>query len=178
MTYPLSGPSPTPGLYLVKNMKTLQVYAGQTVNMHRRYAEWRHIISTKLRSPNHAVEDAIKLSDRSDWVFEVLMECPVANLKRGEEKLIAKLVASKGPLCLNVPDAGVRKPRVSKTGSLPLSEVLDENGVAMPYAVVAKRLGIDTKSVAKRLRRLRQLGRFRISIDDFPARQQHLPRKF
>jgi biotin operon repressor len=166
------------GIYTVRNKKTGQTYLGQTVDLGRRYLEWRTATTTRLRLPNHAVEDAFKSSDRYDWEFRVLVECPANELKRMEEKAIARLVADLGPLCLNVPDAGVRKPRaIPQPGYLPLSEVLDEHGAVMSYAQVAERLGITLDSVAKRLARLRKMGRFKFDIKDLPARQQRLPPK-
>jgi hypothetical protein len=174
--YPLAGPPKNAGLYLVKNKKTGQTYAGQTVDLARRYLEWRSKVVTRLRLPNHAVDDAFKSSDRDDWEFIVVAECPASELKTKEEKLVAKLVEKLGPLCLNVPDAGVRKPKSSpQIGCVPLSQVLDEHGAVMTYAQVAERLGVDIKSVAKRLARLRKVGRFKSNIRDLPARQQRLP---
>ena len=173
--YPLAGPPPRAGLYLVKNKKTGQTYAGQTVDLGRRYNEWRSALNTGVLR-NRAVEDAIRSSDPADWEFIVVIECGPDELKRGEEQLIARLVAKLGPLCLNVPDAGVRKPRpASDVGFVALSEVLDESGLPMSYAQVAARLGITLDSVAKRLARLRKMGRFKFSIRDLPARQQRLP---
>jgi hypothetical protein len=174
--YPLAGPPHSAGLYLVKNIKTLQVYVGQTVDLKRRYVEWRTAITTRLGLPNHAVADAMKSSDPADWVFEVFTECPANDLKRAEEKLVAKLIARGNQLCLNVPNAGVRKIKPARQlGGVQLSEVLDENGVVLSYAQVAARLGIDKKSVGKRLARLRLAGRFKFNIKDLPARQQRLP---
>lgn len=172
--YPLYGPPPRPGLYFIKNRKTHQIYVGQTVDLGRRYNEWRSAISTYLRLPNHVVEAAFKSSDRDDWVFEVLAECPASDLKKNEEKAITRLVTKVGPLCLNVPDAGVRKPKsASQPGNLPLSEVLDEHGAVMPYARVAERLGISMNSIQKRLRNLRKAGHFKIRIDELPPRQHY-----
>jgi len=178
--YLLYGPRSHACLYLVRNKKTGQVYVGQTVDMRRRYAEWRSIVaSSGLRAPNQATAEAIKSSDPNDWVLEIFMECQPSDLKRGEERLIAKLTAKLGPLCLNVPDvAGARKKRSADTlGSVPLSEVRDEHDTVMSYAQVAARLGITMDSVQERLRRLRRVGRFKFSIKDLPARQQRLPQK-
>lgn len=163
--FPLVGPPATPGVYLIKNKKTGQIYVGASSDLRTRYSVWRGVFSSGLRAPNRELDIAVRATKPEDWEFHVFEECDKSDLFRIEREVIQKVVTSIGNLCLNslLPYAG--GPTASAQ-SVPLSTILDETGKNMNYAEAAIRVGCARETIKKRLAKWRKAGKTTLHITE------------
>lgn len=165
--YPMHSPPETSGIYALKHRTTGQIYVGQSINLRRRYFEWRTVFATKLRATNHSLHGALVGTEPEDWEFIILAQVTPADLNRVEADTIGKLRAARPELCLNgTPETKPNLVVEPQEGSLALSEVLDESGAAMSHAQIASRLGVTKQAVKKRLAAWRRKGKNKITIKD------------
>lgn len=163
--YPLTGPEGC-GVYIVRNRTTGQVYVGQSVDLRRRYAEWRATFSSGLGATNRALHGAIEVSNINDWDFVVFELSKKENLNRLEEEVIEKVRAQIGDRCINGTEPKTTRMPSALQASLKLSQVTDESGVLMTNAQVAARCGVTRQAVKKRLAAWRAKGKYNITIRD------------
>lgn len=167
LAYPLTGPSSETGLYIIKNRNTGHVYVGQSVDLRRRYQEWRTVFASGLGATNRALEEIIESTNIEDWDFYVFQTCEKHELNRLEDETITKVRAQIGDKCINGTEPKVpRKVTPALTGNVRLSEVIDEQGAVMTYGQVAARCGVTPQSVKKRLAVWRRKGKTRVPIQD------------
>lgn len=164
-SYPLTGPPSAPGIYIIKNKTIKRVYAGQSVDLRRRYLEWRAIFSSRLGATNPTLHEAITTSNIEDWEFVVFELCEVAELNQREQEVISALRAGEYD-CINGTEPKIPRKVTSLEGSTALSEVIDEDGQPMTRAQIAARCGVTAQSVKKRLAAWRRKGKIKIRITD------------
>ena len=167
LTFPLVGPPAGPGIYLIKNSTTGQVYVGASRDLRRRYSTWRGVFGSGLGATNKELDTAVRGSNVEDWVFHVFMECPVDQLFDMERKVIDSTRDKIGDKLLNhtLPFA-VEEPRPPSQQSVPLTGIVDENGKNLTYAEAAERAGCARETMKKRLAKWRKVGKTRFVITD------------
>lgn len=169
--YPFASPDPIPGLYALSNNVTGQIYIGRSVNLRRRFQEWRGVFTSGVGAKSNQILDTAMNSNPADWSFMVLFESPntseteLANL---EKRAIQRVYDQQPARVLNtlvpVPDL-TRKvgPRSAKS----IIETAD--GKSVSYAEAAKALGCSTKSLQKRLSKRRASGMTNHKLEDLIA---------
>lgn len=156
-TYTITNPPDVPGIYLLKNETTGQLYVGKSVRLKRRYTEWRAAINSNLKLHSTIVGAAIE----GHWTFSVVTTCAEADLNRFEQHAIANLHGSIPDRLLNF-----KAPDTSKgAGSVRKSIVTGHNGVPMTYAQIADALGVSGQAIKKRLQVLRGRGINKITLE-------------
>lgn len=165
--FPMHAPPETSGVYALKHKTTGQIYVGQSVNLRRRYFEWRTVFSSKLGATNQSLHGALQNSKPEEWEFSILAEVTPEKLNETENETIRRLRAAAPGLCLNgTPDRPEGFFSAVEEGSLALSVVTDEQGQQMTYGQVAKRCGVTKQAVKKRLAAWRGKGKNKFTIQE------------
>lgn len=181
-TYPIDSPPQNPGIYALSNRVTGQIYIGKSVNLHRRYAEWKGVFTTGLGAKNPKIQEVLNTSRRQDWDFVVLDDLPGASssdLELAERRAIRGANKRDPDRVLNglVPDAktpeavGTARPGASE----PKSIVLSTTGEPITQREVARVLGITKGSVKQRLRKYRDRGVFEVRLDQWGRLHDQTP---
>lgn len=172
-TFPMASPPSGPGIYLLSNRKLGKAYVGQSLNLHRRYGEWKSVFLSKLGAKNTLLLDIIGKSDISEWEFTILQELPgatSAQLMSAETVAISRIKTLKPTALLNstASRAADRSSPIVNDGSyragLAKSKVIGPHG-AMSQAEVAQAKGVTVQTVKKKLRKLRGKGIFEVEIE-------------
>jgi hypothetical protein len=178
-TFVLQRPPETPGVYILRNTKTLQVYVGCTANLRRRFMAWWSGAHSKAGIPEHVLR-IFKASPPEDWEFVVVKEGTRqdrAELARDEASTIGFIAGQHPERLLNrahndtrstapvpkLPMSGL--PRAAGTGR-PKSDLRAEDGRQMTYVEAASILNISAYVVKKRLRLLREKGVVQVAVGD------------
>jgi hypothetical protein len=175
-TFKLERPPENPGVYILKNLKTLQVYVGCTANLRRRFIAWWSGASSKAAIPEHVLR-IFKASPPDDWEFVVLetgTKQDRAYLLGVEEAAIRKLAGRCPDKLLNTQYAfGPSPPKRPKSGlpravgsGGPKTDLRDAEGRKVTYAEAAFVLNIKPGTLKKRLRRMRAGGVTEVAISD------------
>lgn len=173
--YSLGSPPKTSGIYVLKNLATGHAYVGQSVNLFRRWVDWKAVMSTGAGHTNADILAMSRDGDPNDWVFSVLVEIPPDRLEETEQKAIRRTMAALGDKCLNRQPLIVDKNK--KTTTLPSntygrkSEVTGPDGKPMTIAELARHCGISRDTVKKKLHRMRQKGVTNLTLDEYLARK-------
>lgn len=164
-SFPMHNPPIVSGIYTLKHKTTGQVYVGQSVNLKRRYFEWKAVFSSKLGATNPLLNGAIQISNPEEWEYSVLIECPPEKLTSTENEVIRRLKEKNPGVCLNGTTPQPKGEMVERAeGSISLTEVIDENGQPMTHAQIAARLGVTKQAVKKRLGVWRKKGKNKFNI--------------
>lgn len=168
-SYQMSSPPPSPGIYALHNQKTGKLYIGRSINLRRRYQEWRATLSSGLGVKNYLMLEALDEICPEDWTFNVLLNLPNAtdtDLARYEDRAIQKVHHLRPKAVLN---ATLPATRERKHHEVPKSVVLGEGGVPVSYKDAAAVLGTSTKQLMKRLKNRRKRGVFEVKLADLIA---------
>src|SRR5262245_19241988 len=125
--FPIAAAPETPGIYALKNAKTGQIYIGQSINLRRRYAEWKGAFVHQLGIKSKQLLAAIKASAPADREFIVLLELPGASdedLAQAEEHAIKRTSDARPKDVLNV-IIPCDKPKAE--GNVAKSSIIDES---------------------------------------------------
>jgi hypothetical protein len=170
--YPIGSPPETAGLYILTNRKTGQIYIGRSINLRRRYAEWKGALVQRIGVKNKKFFEAIDGSTEDDWEFGILASMPGATdeeLAAAEERAILHVTNKRPTAILNglIPTT---KPIGPSEASAPKSSIIDDNGNEMSYADVAAALGVTIEAVRKRLKKYRSRGVYKIAFSVLKAK--------
>lgn len=161
----MDSPPRAPGLYELRHNTNGLFYIGKTVDLHRRYAEWRGVFSTGLGHKNAKL--AAAMTHPADWTFNVLRvildNTPLAPAEAGA---IRDAMAHSPNLLLNVmlPDGKM----IHHPAAPPKSTVTLE-GRQISYAEAAEALGCSRETLAKRLAKYRQQGKTEVTLEHLLA---------
>lgn len=162
-TYPLTPPPRLPGLYALKHRPTGKLYIGRTIDLQRRYAEWKNAVNTGLGIKSTLLAKMFSDCPADGWEYVVLQEIPGADeqtLADRESKAIDRLGQRAPHLLLNTLAAAVR------VSPHPASRtVLTHEGKPITYAQAALALGCSQKQVQKRTARWRAKGVSHLTLD-------------
>lgn len=156
--FPIASPPEVPGIYALINSKTGQIYIGCSVDIRRRYGEWKSAFVQRLGVKSKRLLDAIEASGPEDWELVVVLQMPGASdheLAQAEERAIRRVSDErpKGNLNAIVP---CEKPKAE--GHTAKSSIIGENGAIMSYGAAARALGCSTQTIKKRLAKYRERG--------------------
>lgn len=169
-TFTLTSPPPHAGIYVLRNTSTGELYVGQTVNLRRRYQEWRGVFATALKASNLRILEIIQNSNLNDWVFGVLYEAPGADPKSLDEmeaKAINKLHTVNPDKVLNV--MGLAGKNHTPGHGNPAKSVITYQGEPISYNEAVRRLGTSTKQLQKRLKKRRDRGETTTRLEELVA---------
>ncbi len=164
------------GLYEIRNTTTQQVYIGKSVNLRRRYSEWKGVwTSGGVGATSQEMIGAIRETPTHDWGFSVLCDMPgatEAELRVSELAEIHKAMQRGGCLNTIAPEKRLYDTSASVSGpagNTRKSTILDESGNPMNYAAAARVLGITRQAVKKRLQVWRAKETYSVNIADWAA---------
>jgi len=151
MEYTLTLPQNVPGVYMLKNKITGQMYFGETMDLRTRYRTWL----------NHQKIPSVE-GDLQDWVFVVLVECPGASvwqLTELENKAIKKAMETRPDKVVNTYNTGrvqevpipKKLPKIERRGRKSNVSFLDGE-VRLSYKEAAERLGIKVQTLYSRVK--------------------------
>jgi hypothetical protein len=162
-SFPVASPPNAPGIYLLCNRTAKIFYVGKTVNLRRRWIEWRGAFNNQANLRSEVFIEIIKTTDPIDWDFEIVQDLTNVDPKRGSElenQTIETLRAMKvGTILNDFAPHGVR-PRPSSRSTV------RDNGETLTIAEAARRLGCMPKTLAKRLKQWRVKGKYEWTINE------------
>jgi hypothetical protein len=171
-SYPLSTLPSEPGIYALICETTKKIYIGQTVNLNRRYIEWKGAVTGGYRVSNPNLAELLKSCP--NWSMKVLQLMPGATKKeldRAAHYAIQKVMDANPERLLNSMVQGVAAaamPARYLEGN-PNSNVRieTEDGRLVSKAYAAAVLGIKKDTLKKRLQKLhRERGMTAIKLED------------
>jgi hypothetical protein len=162
-TFSIASPPNAPGIYLLRNTVAKTYYIGKTVNLRRRWIEWRGAFANQSNLRNSWFIDAINSTMASDWDFAVVQELdgiPAAEWRVYEQRAIKLMRAVPGITLLND-----FEPEGTRVRSTALSSIRDgEQQLTITEA--ARRIGCQPDTLTKRLQKWRKRGRFEWTLDE------------
>lgn len=161
-TFPMDSPPRAPGLYELRHNTNGLFYIGKSVDLHRRYQEWRAVFSSGLGHKNAKL--AAAMTHPADWTFNVvrviLDNTPLAPV---EEAAIRTAQLAAPELLLNaVLPAGTSSRRLS--GPQPKTTITYA-GREVSYNEAATLLDCSRETLAKRLSKYRQRGTTTVELE-------------
>lgn len=178
-SYRLALPPKAPGIYVLKNSATKQIYVGQTGNLHRRISEWRSVANGSFSCAPSKMRNTLNLSDVENWDFVVVCEMPNASkedLRVAEEKMIAEAKEKFGNAVINVAPPvreevirGTAYPGVSATA---LTTITYRGEVIPTYREAAEILGVERSSLIKQVAGYRAKGQNQLTIEYLQSRKR------
>lgn len=168
LQFPLTFPASVAGIYALKNLKTSQIYIGETSCLVQRYAEWRAAVrgTTPARSSN--MREVLGKTNKEDWVFIVLAELPNSSpqeRKKSEQAAIRKMKDKIGPLLTNTMHVEI-EPSDGANNTAKAATRLTYEGKPLTYAKAAEILGVRTHTLSKRLAKWRSKGHYSVRVED------------
>ena len=166
--YPLATPSAERGLYLLKNSQTGKVYVGRSVDLRRRYAEWKSVFSNGLGAKNKDILAEALSTGAENWTFAVLARMPNATdkeLEQAEQLAITKVGNMRPNDILNKVVSPTPHEVAPMNGNTRKSRVLAADGSEMTYPQAAAARGVTRQTIKKKLAKLREAGVFEISLE-------------
>lgn len=158
--YPMSSPSEKSGVYLLRNRVAKVYYVGKSLNLRRRWSEWKTCFATGIGFRNRMF--ATVSVDPADWEFVIAHLCPANKLGRIENEVIAELRKRKTIIVLNNHDL-VHNPQAQTASK---SQIFN-NDRHITSVEAARIIGCRVDTLRKRLRRLRQHGHSgRFDVED------------
>lgn len=167
-TYPFASPPPSPGVYLIRNTQTGQVYIGQSMDLRRRFNEWRSVFLSRLGVKSFRLLGAVTDAAPENWEFTVLTVMPGASkeeLSKLEDRAIQRVFDKAPDKALNTLAGGTVAKPLNPTGAGPLS-VLTHGGKQVGYEYARRLLGCSPKQLQKRLRRHREKGHTVVALEE------------
>lgn len=166
-TFSFASPPSVAGVYLLKNVKTDDVYIGKSVNLRRRFNEWKSVFVTGLGVKSFKLLTVITDRTLEHWEFLVVAEFPGATEKElaaYETRAISRFAKEWRGVVLNtmIPPEIV-KPADTSFGP---KSVIEHEGRSIAYTSVAKILGCGTKQLQKRMARYREKGISTVQLED------------
>lgn len=166
--YPLDSPPKHAGIYAIINRLTREIYIGKSVNMQRRYQEWRAIVSSGFGHKNIRFMEAAKGNGR-DWDFHILYEAGDATheeLDSFEARAITKALQRDPSKVLNalLPAA----PKAGRGLTAPKSRIT-MGGQQVNYSAAARVLSCEVHHLQKRLMNYRKRGVYDNRLEDLLA---------
>lgn len=179
-TFQLGAPPPHAGVYLIRHIPTQKIYFGKTVNLKRRYMEWRTGAATGSKFGSIRLRDMMLATPLDEWEFCVLKELPDSTdseLRSYELRAIEAASARCSERLLNTigtgeyPVEGYRKSKITYKGKPVLQ------------TEAAKFLGVSPKSLAKRMAKRRAKGEYETRLETlmelsnlYREQQKHFPK--
>jgi len=165
-TYSFATPPHHPGIYVLKNVVTGHLYIGRSMDLARRYAEWKAVFTSQIGVKSMKMLQQVQSSRPEDWAFVIVQEFPEATeeaLAQYEEHAITRVGNSAPDRLLNS-----IAPRKVGTASSPKSSV-SVDGAPIAYPEAAKMLGCSVKSLQKRLAAYRKRGVNEVTLEELKA---------
>lgn len=161
-TYPLFSPPAHAGIYALKHRETGQIYVGRSVNLRRRFIEWKGVfVNGGVGAKNHEIMAVARATGAENWDFLVVAELPGATeeeLANHEDIAIKRVRTGRPDGVLNKIMERPKYSRHNNGTSLPKSTVRAEDGSAMSYAEVAVALDANITTLRKKLQKYRERG--------------------
>lgn len=154
--YPLGAPPPKAGIYLIRNTVTGMLYVGRSMNLRRRFSEWRMSVVQKFNIRSFKFVQALESGSSEDWEFGIIAEFDAITddeLAEYEYKAVARLASKFPNRLLNT----ITPSQPSKAINVAKSTILYE-GRPVSYAEAANKLGCSSKQLQKRMARYRKKG--------------------
>jgi len=168
-TYQLSTPPRMPGIYLIRHKPTDRLYVGRSLDLFRRYSDWKLSLTTHLGIRSSAIKELAKQSCIDDWEFSTLIVYPGATdeqLSEYENRAVSKIGGSSPDRLLNtIMPSTPQTPRPPGGTTSPKS-VITLEGKPTTYSSAAKILGCTPKQVQKRMARYRGRGVYEVEVEE------------
>lgn len=166
-TYQFSTPPRVPGVYLVRHKPTDRLYVGRTVDLSRRYSEWKMTFSAHLGVKSFRIKELLEEGGADEWEFSILAELPGATeeqLADYETRAVTR-IGNRAPerLLNTIAPSNPKAARAPGAATSPKSSITLE-GRTIAYSVAAKILGCSVKQVQKRMARYREKGIFEVDV--------------
>lgn len=156
------------GIYTLVNRREAKIYVGQAVNLYVRYVEW--ITSFNMQACRSAkMTDVIRCTKIEDWIFKVVLPMDGATKKQlnnAEQKTIQAVHQRFPDTILNTQLPLLTGQPIPQRGNVALSEILDATGERVSTRTAAHQLGVSYDVVHRRLKRLRDQGITRVSVEE------------
>lgn len=171
--FPLDYPNNVPGIYALRNKSTRRLYVGQTIDLMRRYSEWRAIARGSLGGATAAIRADLTSGNITDWEYLVIEEMPGATrpqLLIAEEKIIFSCRQKYGDSVINAdavpaPSGRAVKAANQKGAANKALTKVTYQGNEISYAQARELLGSTTKGFQKRLAGYRERGITEVSVE-------------
>lgn len=171
-TFSIASPPPSPGIYMLVNSATKQVYIGKSVNLRRRHQEWRGVLVQGLGARSYLMGTATAGSNPNDWTFNVVLNLPGATdgeLTVYEERAINHLQKTRPKSLLNTVVQNLPRMPNKEDGPATITVVVDDDGVIVPRSKAAEILGNTRKVLQKKLASRRARGIDTVRLSDLVA---------
>jgi hypothetical protein len=170
-TYPLAPVPSVAGLYALYHSPTRRIYIGKSVDLQRRFQEWRGVLVSGLGMKSFIMRTVIGETTIDDWDFKIAQLMPGATeqeLTEAEQAFIQRAIERSPGQVLNslLPLSGRGAAPVSVTA--PKSTIY-WNGQQVSYSVAARELGTSVHQLQRRLRKFRERGRTEVDLEDMIA---------
>lgn len=164
--YPLTVMTTNPGVYALVCRSTGKIYIGQSVNLNRRYQEWKGALTGGFRVSNKNI--AKNLLDCPDWDMVILVELPhatPADLDRNENRAIQQVKKKSPELLMN--DISVQVPTyMLGKDDIAKARILIKHGDGyVGRRTAAKLLHMNEDTIKVKLQRLKRLGYSEIELE-------------
>jgi hypothetical protein len=136
---------------MLRNLAAKAYYVGQSVNLWRRWAEWKNAFATGIGFKNRAFAEVSTRPE--DWDFVVVQLCPASQLDRCEKMALAELRQRRGIKLINNENVE-RKPPVS----ISAKSVIVDGDRTISISEAAQRIGCKLDTLRKRLKKYRHNG--------------------
>jgi hypothetical protein len=180
--FPLEYPPSGAGIYQIRNIHTDQRYIGYSIDLLRRYAEWRSAAKGSLGNGGSGVNAILTGTQPEDWVFAVMRTMPGATVQDLLAAEYAEILAAKaqyGELVVNKqlmpPISAIQQIERGKQENIKgvantAGTTLTYQGNTVTYSDACSLLGCTRDTLTKRLAKYRQKGVYELTVEFLLAR--------
>jgi hypothetical protein len=180
--FPLEYPPSGAGVYQIRNIHTNQRYIGYSIDLLRRYAEWRSAAKGSLGNGGSGVNAILANTKPEDWAFGVLRSMPGATVQDLLAAEYAEILAAKaqyGELVINKqlmpPISAIQQIERGKQENIKgvantAGTTLTYQGNTVTYSDACALIGCTRDTLTKRLAKYRQKGVYTLTVEFLLAR--------